>query len=55
MFGRQNDDVLNELRKLKNNFEDFEYLHILRGKNEVTDELAKLGSSRAMVSQGVFM
>jgi hypothetical protein len=27
----------------------------LRGKNEVTDELAKLGSSRAMVPTGVFL
>jgi hypothetical protein len=27
----------------------------LRGKNEVTDELAKLGSSRAMVLPRVFM
>jgi hypothetical protein len=34
-----------ELCKLENNFDDLEYLHILRGYNEVTDELAKLGSS----------
>jgi hypothetical protein len=27
----------------------------LRGKNEVTDELAKLSSSRAMVPTGVFL
>jgi hypothetical protein len=27
----------------------------LRGKNEVVDELSKLGSSRAMVSTGVFL
>jgi hypothetical protein len=38
-----------ELRKLENNFDGLESLHILRGKNEVVDELAKLGSSRAMV------
>jgi ribonuclease HI len=44
-----------ELRKLENNFDDLEYLHILRGKNEVADELAKLGSSRAMVLIGVFL
>jgi hypothetical protein len=30
-------------------------LHILRGKNEVADELAKLGSSQAMVFTGVFL
>jgi hypothetical protein len=30
-------------------------MHILRGKNEVTDELSKLSSSRAMVPTGVFL
>jgi ribonuclease HI len=34
-----------ELRKLENNLDGLEYLHILRGKNKVADELAKLGSS----------
>jgi ribonuclease HI len=29
-----------ELRRLENNFDCLEYLHILRGKNEVTDEFA---------------
>jgi hypothetical protein len=40
---------------MRNNFNGFKYLHILRGKNEVVDELAKLRSSRAMVPLGVFM
>jgi ribonuclease HI len=31
-----------ELRKLESNFDGLEYLHILRGKNEIVDELAKL-------------
>jgi ribonuclease HI len=44
-----------ELRKLENNFDGLEYLHILRGKNEIADELAKLGSCQAMVPPGVFM
>jgi ribonuclease HI len=44
-----------ELCKLENNFDTLEYVHILRGKNEVTDELAKLGSSRAMVPTWVFL
>jgi hypothetical protein len=44
-----------ELRKLENNFDGLKYLHILHGKNEVADELAKLGSSRAMVPTGVFL
>jgi hypothetical protein len=43
-----------ELRKLDNNFDSLEYLHILRGKNKIMDELAKLSSSRAMVPTGVF-
>jgi hypothetical protein len=30
-------------------------LYILQGKNDVVDELAKLGSSRAMVLTGVFL
>jgi ribonuclease HI len=44
-----------ELRKLEINFNDLEDLHMLWGKNDVTDELAKLGSSRAMVPTGVFL
>jgi hypothetical protein len=44
-----------ELRKLENNFDGLEYLHIPRGKNEVADELAKLGSSQAMVPTRVFL
>jgi hypothetical protein len=44
-----------ELCKKENNFNSLEYLHMLRGKNEVVDELAKLGSSRAMAPTRVFM
>jgi hypothetical protein len=44
-----------ELCKLENNFDGLEHLHILRGKNDVADELAMLGSSRAMVPTGVFL
>jgi ribonuclease HI len=44
-----------ELRKLENNFNGLEYLHILRGKKEVADELAKHGSSLVMVPTGVFL
>jgi ribonuclease HI len=44
-----------ELCKLENNFDGLEYLHISRGHNKVADELAKLGSSWAMVPPGVFM
>jgi hypothetical protein len=44
-----------ELRKLENNFDGLEYQHILRGKNETTEELAKLGSSWAMFPVGIFL
>jgi hypothetical protein len=41
--------------QVRNNFDGLEYLHMLRGKNEVADELAKLGSYQAMVPKGVFL
>jgi ribonuclease HI len=44
-----------ELRKLENNFDGLEYLHVLRGKNEIVDELAKLSSSQAMVPTRAFL
>jgi ribonuclease HI len=44
-----------ELLKMENNFDGLEYLHVLRGKNEIADELAKLGSSRSMVPTRVFL
>jgi ribonuclease HI len=44
-----------ELRKLEKNFDGLEYLHILWGKNEIIDELAKLDSSQAMVPTEVFL
>jgi hypothetical protein len=44
-----------ELCKLENNFDSLEYLHILRGKSEAADELAKLGSSRATVPTRAFL
>jgi ribonuclease HI len=44
-----------ELPKLENNFDGLEYLHILRGKNEIAEELVKLGSHQAMVPTGVFL
>jgi hypothetical protein len=44
-----------ELHMLENSFDNLEHLHILWGRNEVIDELAKLGSSRPMVPPGLFM
>jgi hypothetical protein len=43
-----------ELCKLENNFDGLEYHHVLHGRNEVVDELAKLGSSQVTVPPGVF-
>jgi ribonuclease HI len=34
-----------ELHKLENNFDSLQYLHIVREKIKIVDELAKLGSS----------
>jgi hypothetical protein len=44
-----------ELRKLENNCDGLKYMHILQGKNEIADELAKLCSSRALVPTWVFL
>jgi ribonuclease HI len=44
-----------KLHKMENNLDGLEYLHILRGRNEITDELAKLGSSWATVPTGIFL
>jgi hypothetical protein len=44
-----------EFHKLENNFDGFEYLHILQGKNEIVDELTKLGFSQATVPIKIFL
>jgi hypothetical protein len=44
-----------EVRKLEDKFEGLEYWHILRDKNEAVHELAKMGSSWAVVPPGIFM
>jgi hypothetical protein len=44
-----------KLLKLENNFDVLEYWHILQGKNEVADELPKLGSSQVVVRTRVFL
>jgi hypothetical protein len=44
-----------EICKLENNFNGLEYCHVLRGRNKVVEELAKLGSSRVAVPSGVFL
>jgi hypothetical protein len=40
---------------LEGKFYDIEYTHVVWDKNKATDELSKLGSSRAKVPHGVFV
>jgi hypothetical protein len=49
------DAYCKEIRKLKGKFYGIEYTHVVRDKNQVADELSKLGSSRAQVPHGVFV
>jgi len=44
-----------EIRKLENNFDGLEYGHILRGRNEEANELAKIESSRGAIPPGIFL
>ena len=44
-----------EVSKLEDKFDSLEFAHVLRGRNEAADELAKLGSSRATVPPSVFL
>ena len=44
-----------EIRKLENHIKGIEYGHILRGRNETNDELAKLGSSRGAIPPDIFL
>jgi hypothetical protein len=53
MSRQQNVVVLLGSLQVRKQFDDLQYLHILRGKNEVVDKLAKLSSSQAMVPIGV--
>ena len=44
-----------EVRKLEEKFFGLKFVHILCGRNEAADELAKLGSSQTAVPSGVFL
>src|SRR5438105_1959561 len=44
-----------EVRKLEGTFDGLELTHVLRNDNNEADELAKLGSKRALVPTGVFV
>ena len=43
------------IRKLEDKFYGIEYHHMVRADNQSTDELSKLGSTRAKVLTGVFI
>jgi hypothetical protein len=49
------DAYCKEIRKLEGKFYGIEYSHVVRDKNQATDALSKLGSSRSQVSHGVFV
>ena len=44
-----------EVRKLEDKFDGLKFMHILQDNNQVAGELAKMGSSRAIVPPGVFL
>jgi ribonuclease HI len=44
-----------EICKLEAKFYGIKYIHVVRDKNQATDALSKLGSSRAQIPQGVFV
>jgi hypothetical protein len=44
-----------EIKKLEGKFYIIEYTHVVRDKNKATNELSKLGSSRAKIPHGVFV
>src|SRR5579859_8033725 len=49
------DAYCQQIRKLEAKFDGLELLHVLRHDNEVADELAKMGSTRAKKPPGVFL
>jgi hypothetical protein len=55
MTSEKMDAYCKEIRKLEGKFYGIEYTHVVRDKNRTTDELSKLGSSRAKVPHGVFL
>uniref|UniRef100_A0A0A8YN41 Uncharacterized protein n=1 Tax=Arundo donax TaxID=35708 RepID=A0A0A8YN41_ARUDO len=49
------DAYCQEVRKLESKFDGLELTHVLCGDNEVADELAKMGSTRALVPVAIFI
>jgi hypothetical protein len=49
------DAYCKEIKRLEGKFYGIEYTYVVRDKNKATDELSKLGSSRAKIPHGVFI
>jgi hypothetical protein len=49
------DAYCKEIIKLEGKFYGIKYTHVVQDKNKATDELSKLGSSRAQIPHGVFV
>jgi ribonuclease HI len=55
MTSEKMDACYKEIIKLEGKFYGIEYKHVVRDKNQVVDELSKLGSSRVQVPHGVLI
>jgi hypothetical protein len=55
MISEKMDAYCKKIRKLEGKFYGIEYTHVVWDKNQVADELSKIGSSRAQVPHGVFV
>jgi hypothetical protein len=55
MTSEKMDAYYKEIIKLEGKFYGIEYKHVVRDKNQVADELSKLGSSRVQVPHGVLI
>jgi hypothetical protein len=55
MASEKMDAYCKEIIKLESKFYGIEYTHVVRDKNQIANELSKLGSSRAQVPHGVFI
>jgi hypothetical protein len=55
MTSKKMDAYCKEIRKLEGKFYSIEYTHVVQDKNQVANELSKLGSSRAQVPHGMFV
>jgi ribonuclease HI len=55
MTSEKIDAYCKEIKKLQGKFYGIKYTHVVQDKNQVADELSKLGSSQAQVPHDVFV